>query len=97
MSAPSPRLLARIQRDFPPGSWQRVVQKLEAIPDDHDAYSQDRERIQAAMVLGAAGDWQRFTRLVELLRIDWRDVLMAGGLGHGGWADVLDRELTPEP
>ena len=98
MSAPSPRLLARIKRDFPSGSWERVVEELEAIPDNDDAFSQGKERIQAALVLGAAGDWYRFARLTELLRIDWRDTLMAGGLGDGDWSDILDRELpTVDP
>lgn len=31
--------------------------------------------------------------MVQLLRIDWRDVLMAGGLGYDDWRAVLDREL----
>ena len=45
-----------------------------------------------------AGDWYRFARLTELLRIDWRDTLMAGGLGDGDWSDILDRELpTVDP
>jgi hypothetical protein len=32
---------------------------------------------------------------VSALRVDWRDVLMAGGLGHGDWPEVLDREFVP--
>lgn len=31
--------------------------------------------------------------MVHLLRIDWRDVLMAGGLGYDSWRAELDREL----
>lgn len=31
--------------------------------------------------------------MVQLLRMDWRDVLMAGGVGHDDWRAVLDREL----
>jgi hypothetical protein len=72
------------------------VEELEAIPDDHSAYTQDRERIQAAPVLMAAGDWYRFTYGLELLHSDWRDLLVAGGLGHEDWREVLDREL-PRP
>jgi len=31
--------------------------------------------------------------MVHLLRIDWRDVLMAGGVGQDDWRAVLDAEL----
>ena len=96
MTAPTPRLLARIKRDYPPGSWERVVEELEAIPDNDHAYTQDRERIQAALVLMGRGDWHRFNHGLELLRTDWRDLLMGAGLGHGDWREVLDLEL-PRP
>jgi hypothetical protein len=29
---------------------------------------------------------------VRALRVNWRDVLLNGGLGHGDWPEVLDRE-----
>jgi len=31
--------------------------------------------------------------MVRLLRMDWRDVVMAGGFSHDDWRAVLDREL----
>jgi hypothetical protein len=31
--------------------------------------------------------------MVQLLTIDWRDVLMAGGAGQDDWPAVLDGEL----
>ena len=57
--------------------------------------NQDVERIQAAVVLAADGDLAELRRQVRELRIDWRDVLMAGGLGYGDWPEVLDRVLGP--
>lgn len=56
---------------------------------------QSRERVQAAVVLASCGQWDRFKSLLGLLRLDWRDVLMAGGLGQGDWRAVLDAELGP--
>jgi hypothetical protein len=32
---------------------------------------------------------------LRLLALDWRDVLMAGGLGEDNWRSVLDAELGP--
>ncbi len=57
--------------------------------------NQDRERVVAAAVLGAHGDVLELGRLVELSQRDWRDVLVAGGLEHGDWPDVLDTWLGP--
>jgi hypothetical protein len=34
-----------------------------------------------------------FKSMLQLLRLDWRDVLMAGGLGQDDWRTVLDAEL----
>ena len=39
------------------------------------------------------GRRDRFESMVQLLGADWRDVLMAGGVGHDDWPAVLDREL----
>src|SRR4029079_892187 len=38
-----------------------------------------------------------FTGVIDLLRLDWRDVLVAGGVAHGNWPTVLDRELAGAP
>ncbi|MEE6259075.1 hypothetical protein [Plantactinospora sonchi] len=93
MPAPTARLIARIRRDFPaPGSSDQVIGWLTGLPVS--AYGrQDPERVQAALVLAASGRWERFAAGIELLRQDWRDVLMAGGLAEGDWPDRLDAEL----
>jgi hypothetical protein len=41
----------------------------------------------------AAGDLSRFLQLIELLQLDWRDVLVAAGLAHGDWPERLRNEL----
>jgi hypothetical protein len=88
----TPRLRRRIRRDFPAGSAEVVIGYLEALADN--AFDgQGRERVQAAVVIASGGQWDRFKSMLELLRLDWRDVLMAGDLGADDWRLVLDAEL----
>ncbi|GIJ09740.1 hypothetical protein Van01_29540 [Micromonospora andamanensis] len=96
MPTPTTRLVNRIRRDFPtPGSSDEVIARLTELPPD--AYGrQDAERVQAALVLAARGQWSRFAAGMELLREDWRDVLVAGGLAEGDWPERLDAELPDQ-
>ena len=90
----TPRLRRRIAHDFPPGSADMVLSYLETLADS-DYGGQSRERVQAAVVLASDGHWDRFKSMLGLLGLDWRDVLMAGGLGQDDWRAVLDAELGP--
>ncbi|MGB8860954.1 MAG: hypothetical protein WCC60_16965 [Ilumatobacteraceae bacterium] len=60
---------------------------------DVESGNQDRERVLAAVVFAARGDVSRLHQLVELSRVDWRDVLVGGGLGNIDWPHVLDERL----
>jgi hypothetical protein len=94
MAELTPRLRRRIGCDFPAGSAERVISYLEALAES--AFDgQGRERVQAAVVIASRGQWDRFRSMLRLLELDWRDVLMAGGLGQGDWRAVLDAELGP--
>jgi len=86
------RLSDRIGRDFPPGTAERVCGYLKCLTADACG-GQDLERIQAAVVVASHGQWERFLAVFKLLAVDWRDVLMAGGLGNEDWPQVLNREL----
>jgi hypothetical protein len=57
-----------------------ALQYLEGMSDSEYG-GQGRERIQAALVLASHGRLERFEAMVRLIRMDWRAVLMAGGLG----------------
>lgn len=86
MSGATNRLRSRVARDFrATGAAGEVVRLLEA--------AGLTERIQAAIVFAARGDVREIERAVRLAAIDWRDVLVNGGLADGNWAAVLDREL----
>ncbi|MDH6465591.1 hypothetical protein M2302_005793 [Micromonospora sp. A200] len=96
MPSPTKRLITRIRRDFPaPGSSDEVIRWLTQLPSD--AYGrQDPERVQTALVLAASGQWSQFVAGIELLRVDWRDVLVAGGLAEGDWPERLNVELPDQ-
>lgn len=86
------RLRRRIEHDFPPGAAMDVLRDLEGMADGESG-GHGRERVQTALVLASHGRRERFDSMVQLLGMDWRDVLMAGGLGHDNWRGVLEREL----
>ena len=69
-----------------------VLRYLDGLPDSEYG-RQGHERVQAALVLASRGQRERFDSMAQLLRINWRDALMAGGLGHDDWRAVLEREL----
>jgi hypothetical protein len=88
VTAPSDRLIRRIRRDFPRGTDDDVIQRLTALsPDDSS------ERLQAALVLGAAGKWNRFEQQLRRLERDWREVLVVGGLADEDWPARLAEAL----
>lgn len=90
----SARLHERIRRDFPDVDAARgVVGALRVLGVELEDSRQSPERLLTAAVVFAAGDVQRFRLAVRTARADWRDLLMAGGLGHEDWPRVLDEEL----
>jgi hypothetical protein len=91
VTAPSERLIRRIRRDFSRGVDDEVIRRLTALgPDDSS------ERMQAALVLGAGGKWNRFEQQLRRLERDWRDVLAVGGLADEDWRGRLAAELPAE-
>lgn len=90
----SDRLTSWIPRHFDPGTAQRVLAVLRELPPEVIG-GQDVERVQAAMVLHAAGDWAHVEDNLAVARRDWRDGLVGGGLGNVDWPQRLDEELGP--
>ncbi|MEV0803999.1 hypothetical protein AB0I34_40345 [Kribbella sp. NPDC050281] len=85
----SARLKRRVAVDFPaPGSAEEVARLL--------ANGADSERVQTAIVLAAQGDIRKIQWGIKEASIDWRDVLISGGLADQDWAETLDRQLGPE-
>jgi hypothetical protein len=84
----TPRLARRIALDFPDAARASEVMRVVA-----EAASW--ERVQAAIVLSAAGDLHLIHAGADLAGIDWRDVLVNGGLENDDWGLRLDSELGP--
>lgn len=87
----TPRLERRISADYP-GRAGEIVELLAQT----ESGNQNRERVIAAIVIGSHGDVDDLRRLVELSRIDWRDVLVEGGLAYPDWPAQLDHHLGTE-
>lgn len=88
MATVSSRLHHRIVRDFPQAGLAEEVVRL--LTD-----AADSERVQAAIVLAARGELVELRREVELAAVDWRDVLVNGGLAGDDWQSVLMSTLGP--
>jgi hypothetical protein len=85
-------LANRVRRDFLADRADEVIGWLRGLPANAFG-GQDPERVQAALVLAAAGQWSRFLAGVDLLRQYWRDVLVSGDLADEDWPVRLDAEL----
>jgi hypothetical protein len=91
----SPRLEARVRRDFPPQAAEEVIAFLQTVPDVHPASRQDPERLQAAAFVLLEGDLKRIPQVQQILARDWRDLLVWAKLGHSDWPDRLNEMLGP--
>jgi hypothetical protein len=90
----SDRLIKRILQDFEHERVDAVLEHLGTIPQSLPlGSSQDPERMQAAVVLPARGNFEAFLGLLRLAEEDWRDALVGAGLGDCDWAARLDDEL----
>jgi hypothetical protein len=89
----SDRLAAVVRSEFEAGSVEPVLARLTGLNLPFIQTAAQRERVQAAVVLLAAGDYAAFERSAEQAEIDWRDVLVAAGLAHGDWPERLDEQL----
>jgi hypothetical protein len=88
----SPRLEARVRRDYSPKATEEVIAFLRTMSDSHAASRQDPERLQAAAFILLKGDVSRIPHVKMLVR-DWRDSLVWAGLGQPDWPDRLNEML----
>ena len=89
----SPRLAARIRRDYPPQATEEVIAFLRTVSDDLALSRQDPERLQAAAFVLLERDVSRIPRVKAILARDWRDGLVWSGPGQPDWPDRLDEIL----
>lgn len=82
------RLQNRIRSDFAdPDTAEEVIRMV--------GEAGSSERVQAAIVFQAAGDPEELRIALDLAELDWRDVLVNGGLADGDWEERLDQILGP--
>ena len=88
------RVAARVRRDFGPAA-DEILRRLESLelPLIESQGPAGVERVQAAIVVLARGDAERFERDAKFAERDWRDVLVAAGLANFDWPGKLDDEL----
>ena len=91
----SPRLEARVRRDFVAPAADHVIAFLRTVPDVHAASRQDPERLQTAAFILLEGDLKRIPQVQHILLRDWRDHLVWAKLGHSDWPDRLNEMLGP--
>lgn len=84
----TPRLARWVRATFANGTAGSVLNALRGLEADAIG-QQDRERIQAALVIRSGGDWKHFEGMLHLVRMDWRDALMAADLGNDDWPHRL--------
>lgn len=84
----TPRLMSRIWLDFP-----SCAEEVASLLQLAESGTQNRERVLAAVVFGAGADEDVLRHLIELSRVDWRDVLVSGGLANADWPKRLNRVL----
>jgi hypothetical protein len=89
----SPRLEARVRRDYPPQATEEVIAFLRTVSDDHATSRQDPERLQAAAFILLEGDVSRIPRVKMIFVQDWRDGLVWARLGQPDWPDRLNKML----
>jgi hypothetical protein len=96
MAITTQRLARRVRREFSADDAVNVLEQLRAIPEAlPGGERQNRERLQAALVLPARGDRRAFDELLELAHIDWRDLLVAAELADDDWPKKLKTALGP--
>lgn len=88
----TPRLTRWVEKTFPPGSAEPVLQTLRDLPPGVIG-GQDPERIQASLVIRTGGHWRDFQERLALAKTDWRDSLVGADLGNEDWRDRLDAVL----
>ncbi len=90
----SARLEKWIRSTYAGISADAVLRELVGLESQPEVFgNQGLERVQAALAFVGDGAVDRFRSAIDLLHIDWRDVLVMGGLGDESWPVDLDRKL----
>jgi hypothetical protein len=90
----SPRILARVVRDFPGGRASEVADVLLALDPQRPHSPDGDERLCGAVLICAGGDVDRLLEAAALAELDWRDLFVLAGLEHDDWPTKLAAALA---
>lgn len=79
--------MTQIEKTFDLPLRHRVVEKLQTSKFPHATSNLDR--IHLAIIHLSRGNYDRFELAISEAQQDWRDILVAAGLGYDNWKDVL--------
>jgi hypothetical protein len=74
-----------------------LLQAIELPLLEQESHRRERDRVHLATLKLANGSFEQFARHLAAAASDWRDVLVAAGLGNEDWADVLRAAGYPVP
>jgi hypothetical protein len=83
----TPLVRAQAEKIFSPADAATVCAALANA--DLPLINNNGERVHLALVHLAAGDLAEFRRHLAVAQTDWRDVLVADGLGGENWPQML--------
>ena len=67
------------------------------LPEPSIAQHLERERVHLAVLKLSAGNVMELARALDVASTDWRDTLVAAGMGHDNWPDILREAGFPVP
>ncbi len=81
-------VIREVEKSFSPEHVSDVCTKLKetALPMENSA---PPPRVHIAVIWLSKGDLEKFNYEIEGAACDWRDTLMAAGLGNENWQDIL--------
>lgn len=92
------RVAERVNRDYPLSQRAQVIALLDSLdlgPRAPTGIDEGEERIHAAILNIAAGNLDRLLEAAVLAEVDWRDLIVGGGLEHDDWRVRVTESLGP--
>jgi hypothetical protein len=74
-----------------------LLQAMELPLLEQETHRRARDRVHLGILKLANGSFEQFARHLALAASDWRDVLVAAGMGNADWPDVLRAAGYPVP
>jgi|SRR3569623_678748 len=90
MSKISSTIEAKVRATFSPAEAATILSAFAEMkePPLEGEWPVTRARVQAAILISARSNLSEVLKGIAGSQIDWRDTLMAGGLGESNWPSV---------